>query len=761
MHMAIQHERTKTSGSRKPAFPIAYLILLALLLMGLSPSADMAFADNVATDSAAAEETGEDAAEGDTSGGGATNGSTEEDATSADGEKDSGDNAADENSADDSTAISGNNLVVHFLDVGQGDSTFIELPNGKTMLIDASTEEYGSTIADYIEDLGYSTIDYVVATHPHADHIGGMPKVLSSFEVGEVWAPDVDTTTKVYENFLDAVEEAGLSIDTAVAGATIATDGDLSVKIIGPASDCSSSDLNDWSAVVLITYGDTSFLFCGDAAAEDLYNWTDGEVDVLKVAHHGSYTGTTDSLAKKLSPEIAVISYGTDNSYGHPYQSVLDALENVDAKIYGTAVNGTVVVTSDGSTVEAECEREGTVVAGGASDSASSDDDSDGSDSSSSSIATITRLFGGDRYATMQAIVSEAYEGETCDYVVVVSGADFPDALSAASLAGALDAPILLVSSTDASAAVATMAKIEPEDGFEGVYVVGGASSVPDSVARKVLSETDLESYTRVYGPDRQETSRAVARKVLELAGDATPTTAIIASGTSFADALSASPYSYTYSAPIYLADNDGTVSDEVLGAVEDAGYDQVLIVGGPSSVSSKADAALAEIVGSSNVERFNGSNRYATSAMFAEWCVEEAGMTFDGCAFATGQSYPDALAGASLCGRNGSVLLLANGSEVAGISAGDPSESWYSCFADSAETVSQVYLLGGKNSVTSSTVDAIEDVLFDDVVYITASGSKYHSTASCSGLSSAKAVYETTLAEALEDGYEPCKICW
>lgn len=279
-------------------------------------------------------------------------------------------------------------LVVHFLDVGQGDATFIELPNGETMLIDASTEEYGDVVASYIEDLGYDSIDYVVATHPHDDHIGGMPEVLTSFDVGEIWAPSAVTTTQVYEDFLDAVEGAGLSINTAVAGKTILVDGDLSIEILGPASDCDSDDMNDWSVVILVTYDGTSFLFCGDASADDIYDWTEGAVDVLKVAHHGSYTGTTDELAEKLSPEIAVISYGEGNSYGHPYQSVLDALEAVGADIYGTAVNGTVVVTSDGVDIWVECDEAGTVVAGGDSDSSNDDDD----DASSLTDATDTTV---------------------------------------------------------------------------------------------------------------------------------------------------------------------------------------------------------------------------------------------------------------------------------------------------------------------------------------------------------------------------------
>lgn len=258
------------------------------------------------------------------------------------------------------------NLTVHFIDVGQGDCTFIELPDGSCVLIDAGERNASDDVISYIRSLGYSTIDYVIATHPHADHIGGLIDVLGEFEVGELWAPAVSASTNTFFDFLEAVEDAGLSINVALQGDVIVSSDEwgYSLEVLGPDDDISGDDLNDYSLILLLTYGDNTVLLAGDAPYEETLQDVDGHVDVLKVAHHGSYTGTNQSLSELLSPSIAVISYGEGNSYGHPHQVTLDALESVGATIYGTAVNGNVVVTLDGSTVSVVVEREGTVVAG-------------------------------------------------------------------------------------------------------------------------------------------------------------------------------------------------------------------------------------------------------------------------------------------------------------------------------------------------------------------------------------------------------------
>lgn len=240
-------------------------------------------------------------------------------------------------------------LAVHFIDVGQGDSEFLELPTGETMLIDAGEESEAQAVVSYVESLGHSSIDYVVATHPHSDHIGGMPAVFSAFEVGEVWAPAATHDTQTFEAFLDAVEAEGLSINTATAGKQIASGNGMEIDVLSPKDGASFSDLNDWSAIVGLTFGEIDFLFTGDAGTDVISAAGAGDIDVLKVGHHGSDTSTTASLVSSLSPEYAVISCGAGNSYGHPHQSTLDAL--VSATVYRTDADGTVIATSDGSSV--------------------------------------------------------------------------------------------------------------------------------------------------------------------------------------------------------------------------------------------------------------------------------------------------------------------------------------------------------------------------------------------------------------------------
>ena len=252
-------------------------------------------------------------------------------------------------------------LVVHFLDVGQGDATFIELPDGTCLLIDAGGADTAEDLIAAIQALGYTRIDYLVATHPHADHLGGMTAVIEAFEIGELWASAATTTTTTYERFLDAASAAGLTITLAQAGMTITVADGCSVTVLGPAADAETDDLNEASVVIRIDYGTTSFLFTGDASAENLP--TDA-VSVLKVSHHGSNAGLTYELADALSPAIAVISYGLDNDYGHPKQRVLDILASVGAEVYGTGANGDVTVTSDGATLTVTCEKAGEVTAG-------------------------------------------------------------------------------------------------------------------------------------------------------------------------------------------------------------------------------------------------------------------------------------------------------------------------------------------------------------------------------------------------------------
>lgn len=235
-------------------------------------------------------------------------------------------------------------LKAHYIDVGQGDSCFVELSDGQTMLIDAGTAEYGQAVVDYVRDLGYGHIDHVVATHPDADHIGGMVDVLNAFSVGTFYMPDCVSTTKTYESMVDALASKGVKVVEAKAGGQIVKSGDLNAWFVGPVA-IQSGATNENSAVIWMSYGGKTFYFTGDADADDLANAALGHVDVLKVSHHGSNTGTDSALVNKTTPSNAVISVGAGNSYGHPTENVLKLL--ADTNVYRTDQQGTVSAYTD------------------------------------------------------------------------------------------------------------------------------------------------------------------------------------------------------------------------------------------------------------------------------------------------------------------------------------------------------------------------------------------------------------------------------
>lgn len=244
--------------------------------------------------------------------------------------------------------VDGAKLKVHYIDVGQGDSEFLELPNGQTMLIDAGNPENGSDIVSYIKGLGHSKIDYLIATHPHSDHIGGMTTVVNSLDIGKIYMPKVAQTTKVYENLLTSISSKGLKVNTAKSGINLLKAGKINIDMIAP---CASSyqDLNQYSAVIMITYGDNRFLFMGDAGnVSEAQITANVKADVIKVGHHGSNTASSESFLKKVSPKYAVIEVGKGNSYGHPTSATLTKLQNIGAQIYRTDKDGTIVFTSDG-----------------------------------------------------------------------------------------------------------------------------------------------------------------------------------------------------------------------------------------------------------------------------------------------------------------------------------------------------------------------------------------------------------------------------
>ena len=242
-------------------------------------------------------------------------------------------------------------LIVHFLDVGQGDSIFIELPNGKTMLVDAGENYHGQGIIDYVQTIGYQKLDYVVATHPHEDHIGSMPYIVRNFEIGSIYMPDVTANTATFESLLKAIKAKGLRVKNGRTGVHIIKDGELTADIIAPDKP-DESNLNNSSIVLLLTFGNVSYLLTGDAETKELNAIrADMHATVLKAGHHGSKTSTTQTLLKKISPDVTVISCGKSNDYGHPHAEVLKMLKSANSTVYRTDRDQTVIVATDGSSL--------------------------------------------------------------------------------------------------------------------------------------------------------------------------------------------------------------------------------------------------------------------------------------------------------------------------------------------------------------------------------------------------------------------------
>jgi competence protein ComEC len=245
-------------------------------------------------------------------------------------------------------------LTVHYLDVGQGDSTFIELPNGQTMLIDAGENYYGEDLLRYISLLGYSKIDYLIATHPHADHIGSMAYVVTHFDIGEIYMPKVASNLYSYEALLKAIEAKGMMIKNGIAGVSILKENDLSVDIVAP-EQLDEDNINNSSLVINMLYRDSGFLFLADAEHEELDQITANiKTDVLKVGHHGSDSSTSKELLERTQPQIAVISCGLDNVHGHPDPLTLALLEQYGCDIFRTDYDATVIVSTDGKRIKAE-----------------------------------------------------------------------------------------------------------------------------------------------------------------------------------------------------------------------------------------------------------------------------------------------------------------------------------------------------------------------------------------------------------------------
>lgn len=241
-------------------------------------------------------------------------------------------------------------LELHFIDVGQGDSAIIQLPNGTNVMIDCGNTNNSQLLMDYLSMLEIKKIDYLIVTHPHEDHIGAMSKIIETFEIGKIYMPKVVHTTNIYTNLLTTIKNKNLKITEAKPNTNIIDEKDLKFTILAPNSD-KYNDLNNYSVVTKLIYRNNSFLFTGDAEkiSEDeiLKNKHDIKADVLKVGHHGSTTSSSPAFVKAISPKYSIISVGKDNSYNHPDNIIVNRLK-LYGEVYRTDKVGTIIVKSDG-----------------------------------------------------------------------------------------------------------------------------------------------------------------------------------------------------------------------------------------------------------------------------------------------------------------------------------------------------------------------------------------------------------------------------
>ena len=258
-------------------------------------------------------------------------------------------------------AVKRNGLEIKYIDVGQGNSTLVMLPDGKNLLIDAGSKENGDKLVSYLKNEKIEKIDYLIATNADVNDIGGMPSVIENFDIGRVYAPNIEdiidayetekNVSEVYKSFTEALSAKKLVKLDASSGTHVYFSLSLTVDIISP-NDSEYSDLNNYSTAVLLKYGQQKFIFMSDAEnyseQEIIDNGIDITSDVIMIGNHGSSAASGKSFIKAVAPKYAVISCGANNSEGYPHQETLKTLEQNETKVFRTDLNGTITLKSDG-----------------------------------------------------------------------------------------------------------------------------------------------------------------------------------------------------------------------------------------------------------------------------------------------------------------------------------------------------------------------------------------------------------------------------
>jgi competence protein ComEC len=257
--------------------------------------------------------------------------------------------------ATQSAPHSGKQLVVTFINVGQGDSILVQMPNGKSMLVDGGRRTAGDKVVAYLKKAGVTSLDRLVATHPDADHIGGLVDVLQQFNVKKVIDSGKDHTSETYMDYLKLVDQKDIPFHVAKTGEKLDLDPAVDIKVLNSGNTAPTDENNDSSIVLKITYGKVSVLLTGDAPKDVekqmMENGEDVSATILKPGHHGSSTSSSLEFLEAVHPKVAVLSYG-ENDYGHPNSGVVSRLRQVGAKVYSTFASGDIVVSTDGATYQ-------------------------------------------------------------------------------------------------------------------------------------------------------------------------------------------------------------------------------------------------------------------------------------------------------------------------------------------------------------------------------------------------------------------------
>ncbi|MDX5606701.1 MBL fold metallo-hydrolase [Clostridioides difficile] len=244
-------------------------------------------------------------------------------------------------------------LSIHMIDVGQGDSILVQTPTNKNILIDGGDEDSENIIISYLRQKRIKTIDIIIATHPDSDHIGSLDNVIKKFNVNSIYMPEQSTDSEAYQNLINSCTDKNLSIQHLYKNDVLNIDNNINIYVLSPSYIQEESNLN--SIVFKLTFNDNSFLFMGDAEEENekdiLHSFKLNNINFIKIGHHGSNSSSSLEFIKKISPDIAAISCGYKNQYGHPHRKVIDNLKQNHVSIYRTDRIGDIVFYSDGEII--------------------------------------------------------------------------------------------------------------------------------------------------------------------------------------------------------------------------------------------------------------------------------------------------------------------------------------------------------------------------------------------------------------------------